>query len=89
MLAFPMSMDRPGASGALAKMKDLPPGGNSTLVYFNCTDCAVEAGLVASSLPPTAHPPASSSAIYVADTTIEMVRTFFGGSRRNGFCHGG
>ena len=25
----------------------LPSGGNSTLVYFSCTDCAIEAGRVA------------------------------------------
>lgn len=49
MMAFPMDMDRPGASGALAKMSDVPSGGNSTLVYFSCADCAEEAGRVASS----------------------------------------
>ena len=40
--SFPMVMDRMGASGALVKMEDFPSGGNSTLVYFSCTDCAVE-----------------------------------------------
>lgn len=49
MLAFPMDMDSPGASGTLAKMKDFPSGGNSTLVYFVCEDCAVEAGRVVAS----------------------------------------
>ncbi len=49
MMAFPMGMDRPGASGALAKMSGFPSGGNSTLVYFSCMDCAEEAGRVASS----------------------------------------
>ncbi len=47
--AFPMDMDRPGASGALVKMDGFDSGGNSTLVYFSCKDCAVEAGRVASS----------------------------------------
>ena len=47
--AFPMDMDRPGASGALVKMEGFPSGGNSTLIYFSCTDCAVEAGRVTSS----------------------------------------
>ena len=42
MMAFPMAMERSGATGALAKMEDVPSGGNSTLVYFNCQDCAVE-----------------------------------------------
>lgn len=42
MLAFPMA-DVPGASGALVKMDGCPSGGNSTLVYFSCADCAVEA----------------------------------------------
>ena len=40
--SFPMVMDRMGASGALVKMEDFPSGGNSTLVYFSCADCAVE-----------------------------------------------
>lgn len=40
---FPMAKDRTGASGALVKMEGMPSGGNSTLVYFGCADCAVEA----------------------------------------------
>lgn len=47
MWAFPMLMDAPGASGSLVKMEDVPSGGNSTLVYFTCADCAVEAARVA------------------------------------------
>jgi uncharacterized protein len=43
MWAFPMTMDRPGAGGALVKMPGVAPGGPGTLVYFSCTDCAVEA----------------------------------------------
>lgn len=40
MYAFPqMLMDRPGTSGALAKMKGFKPGGNSVLVYFSSRDC--------------------------------------------------
>jgi predicted enzyme related to lactoylglutathione lyase len=42
MWSFPMSMDLWGASGALVKMEGFPSGGNSTLVYFSCTDCAIE-----------------------------------------------
>lgn len=42
MLAFPMKMERWGAGGALVKMDGVPSGGNSTLVYFSCEDCAVE-----------------------------------------------
>ena len=45
--AFPMLMDAPGASGSLVKMEGIPSGGNSTLVYFTCADCAVEAARVA------------------------------------------
>lgn len=44
--AFPQSLTNYGASGALAKMEGFPPGGNSTnstVVYFSCADCAVEA----------------------------------------------
>jgi predicted enzyme related to lactoylglutathione lyase len=43
MWSFPMEMNRSGAAGALARMKGVPSGGNSTLVYFSCADCAVEA----------------------------------------------
>ena len=43
MWAFPMAPDRPGAPGALVKMEGFPSGGNSTIVYFTCPDCAVEA----------------------------------------------
>jgi predicted enzyme related to lactoylglutathione lyase len=41
--SFPMAMDRWGASGALVKMAGVSSGGNSTIVYFSCADCAVEA----------------------------------------------
>jgi uncharacterized protein len=46
MLAFPMDMHVSGASGALVKMPGVTAGGNSTLVYFSCDDCAIEAGRV-------------------------------------------
>jgi len=45
--AFPSAMGDPGTSGALVRMPGVPSGGNSTLVYFACDDCAVEAGRVA------------------------------------------
>ncbi len=41
--AFPMDIEKYGASGALVKMPDFSSGANSVLVYFSCTDCAVEA----------------------------------------------
>ena len=47
MLAFPATMGRPGAGGALVKMDGVPSGGNSTLVYFSSQDCAIEAGRAA------------------------------------------
>lgn len=47
MANFPMDAKQTGASGALVKMKDVPSGGNSTLVYFSCTDCAIEEARVA------------------------------------------
>ena len=43
MYAFPMGSESYGASGALVRMPGFPAGGNSTLVYFSCADCAVEA----------------------------------------------
>lgn len=46
MWAFPMSEEAYGASGSLVKMDGVQAGGNSVLVYFSCTDCAVEAGRV-------------------------------------------
>ena len=42
MWAFPSNMDTYGSSGSLVKMAGFPSGGNSTLVYFHCEDCAVE-----------------------------------------------
>jgi uncharacterized protein len=42
MWAFPMDMEKLGASGALVRMPGFPSGRNSTLVYFRCVDCAVE-----------------------------------------------
>ena len=47
MWAFPMAMDSGGCAGSLVKMEGFPSGGNSTLVYFGCEDCAVEAARVA------------------------------------------
>ncbi len=47
LLAFPMEQNSYGATGALVKMEGVEPGGNSTLVYFHCQDCAVEEGRVA------------------------------------------
>jgi predicted enzyme related to lactoylglutathione lyase len=47
MWAFPMSQEGYGAAGALAKMEGGPSGGNTTLVYFKCEDCAVEAARAA------------------------------------------
>ena len=42
MWAFPMSRERSGTSGSLVRMPGFPSGGNSTLVYFSCADCATE-----------------------------------------------
>lgn len=42
MWAFPSSMEKYGATGTLVKMPQVPSGG-STIVYFGCEDCAVEA----------------------------------------------
>ena len=43
MWAFPMQENGAGAMGTLVKMDGCLSGGNSTLVYFTCADCAVEA----------------------------------------------
>lgn len=47
MWAFQGDETSYGTPGALVKMDGCPSGGNSTLVYFSCKDCAVEAGRVA------------------------------------------
>lgn len=47
MLAFPMDSNLWGAAGTLAKMPGVAAGGNSTMVYFTCDDCAVEAARAA------------------------------------------
>jgi predicted enzyme related to lactoylglutathione lyase len=49
MWSFPMSMEHYGASGSLVKMEGVTSGGNSTLVYFSCKDCAIEAGRIVAS----------------------------------------
>jgi predicted enzyme related to lactoylglutathione lyase len=41
-----MAMDQGGTSGSLVRAPGVPSGGNSTLVYFGCEDCAVEASRV-------------------------------------------
>ncbi len=43
MWAFPMQPDGTGSAGSLVKYEGYPSGSNSTLVYFTCADCAVEA----------------------------------------------
>jgi predicted enzyme related to lactoylglutathione lyase len=47
MWSFAMAMDKVGAGGALVKMDGVASGGNSTIVYFSCADCAVEAARAA------------------------------------------
>jgi predicted enzyme related to lactoylglutathione lyase len=47
MWAFPAVEGAPGTPGAIVHMPGLQAGGNSTIVYFICEDCAVEAGRVA------------------------------------------
>jgi uncharacterized protein len=42
MWAFGMDTEKFGAGGALVHMPGFPSGGNCTLIYFSCEDCAVE-----------------------------------------------
>ncbi len=46
--AFPSDMQVYGASGALVQMSGVAAGGNSTLIYFSCEDCAEEAARISS-----------------------------------------
>ena len=47
MWAFPMHAGRYGAAGSLVRTPDRLSGAGSTLVYFSCADCAVEAAKAA------------------------------------------
>lgn len=47
MWAFPSSMESYGAPGALVRMSGYASGG-STLVYFSCEECSIEAARAAS-----------------------------------------
>jgi predicted enzyme related to lactoylglutathione lyase len=49
MWSFAGDMESYGAGGALVHMPGFPSGGNSTLVYFTCEDCANEEGRIARS----------------------------------------
>jgi len=48
MWAFPSSMNTYGSSGTLVHMPGCPSGG-STIVYFACDNCAIEAARAANS----------------------------------------
>lgn len=47
MWTFAMQSEGYGATGALVHMPGFASGANSVIVYFTCTDCAVEAGRTA------------------------------------------
>src|SRR3972149_2516157 len=49
MWAFPQSTTDYGSSGALVRMEGTASGGNSTIVYFHCADCAVDTKRAAAS----------------------------------------
>lgn len=49
MVSFPFDENKPNISGALIQAEGIPSGGNSTVVYFTCDDCAVEESRVAPS----------------------------------------
>ena len=46
MWTFPMEQNGTGAAGSLVYMEGVKAGGNSTIVYFSCNDCATEEGRV-------------------------------------------
>lgn len=47
MLLFDQDRTRYGAAGALVSHSSVASGGNSTVIYFSCADCAVEESRVA------------------------------------------
>lgn len=42
MVFFPFNEEGTGCPGALVKMEGVNPGGNGTMIYFSCEDCAAE-----------------------------------------------
>ena len=40
---FPCDQQHYGSTGALVKLDGCASGGNSTIIYFHCEDCAIEA----------------------------------------------
>jgi hypothetical protein len=42
MWAFPMERTTSGCAGSLIHLPGCASGGNSTIIYFTCEDCAVE-----------------------------------------------
>jgi len=44
MWGFPAVEGGAGSPGAIVYMAGVEAGGNSTIVYFHCDDCAVQAG---------------------------------------------
>lgn len=47
MLLFDQDRSRYGAAGALVSHSSVASGGNSTVIYFSCADCAVEESRIA------------------------------------------
>ena len=47
MWNFPSALGQYGSGGALVRHPDMPSGGNGTVVYFFCADCAIEESRVA------------------------------------------
>ena len=47
MWSFPSETEMHGTGGSLVKASGMPAGGNSTVVYFTCADCAVQEARVA------------------------------------------
>lgn len=47
MLLFAQDRSLHGAAGALVSHSSVASGGNSTVIYFSCADCAVEESRVA------------------------------------------
>ena len=46
MWSFPSAQGEYGVGGTLLKMEGVRSGGNSTLVYFGCDDCSIEAARI-------------------------------------------
>ena len=78
MWAFPSDPEACGAPGTLVKIDEMKAGGNSTMVYFNCEDCAVEESRVAAAGGRVEHPKMAIGEYGFVSNVIDTEGNMFG-----------